>query len=228
MAFHQVYISNQGACDCLKSNCLSQKEYERWLGISGEIESLEYHFLSLVCSKSCRVKEIQALFLSSQNSADKVRSIRKSLHMRVETLEAKLSLLLKEKPTDHGTHSALDKPCTNDIQVHCYRHGGGKLCCIAGCKKGSGLHSLFHLQGVYEIKPEIENESYCLYVCDSHFQSDNLVHSLQTTELPESQLLFKQLTRLSCSLCYQGKHLYIQNPCPQHMLPFLTKRSDFM
>ena len=61
MAFHQ------GACDCLKSNCLSQKEYERWLGISGEIESLEYHFLSLFCSKSCRVKEIQALFLSSQN-----------------------------------------------------------------------------------------------------------------------------------------------------------------
>ena len=40
MAFHQVYISNQGACDCLKSNCLSQKEYERWLGMSGEIECL--------------------------------------------------------------------------------------------------------------------------------------------------------------------------------------------
>ena len=102
--------------------------------MSWEIENLEYHFLSLVCSKSCRVKEIQALFLSSQkiverlstvtagelcNSADKVRSIRKSLHMRAETLEAKLSLLLKEKPTDHGTHSALDKPCTNDIQVNC-------------------------------------------------------------------------------------------------------------
>ena len=147
--------------------------------------------------------------------------------MRAETLEAKLSLLLKEKPTDHGTHSALDKPCTNDIQVNCYRHGGRKLCCIAGCGNGAGLHSLTHLHGVYEIKPEVENESCCLYVCYSHFQSDNLVHSLQTTELPESQLLFKQLTRLSCSLCHQGKHLYFQNPCPQHMLPFLTKTFRF-
>ena len=37
-------------------------------------------------------------------------------------------------------------------------------------------------------------------------------------------MLFEQLTRLSCSLCHQGKHLYIKNPCPQHYVNIFDKK----
>jgi len=108
-------------CHCLNSNCRTHEEYERLLGRSKEIEGFEYEFLPLACttSSSLQGKDIQALIHKCEKFVEKlssvtfgelcnhaVRSFRKFLLTRAETLESKL-YILKENFT--STHTPLGR-----------------------------------------------------------------------------------------------------------------------
>ncbi|KAJ7369889.1 hypothetical protein OS493_035667 [Desmophyllum pertusum] len=139
------------ACTCQKSNCLAHKEHERLLELSEEIEGFEYNFLFLACTRQSECKDIQALILKCDKFVEKlssvtsgeicnynaVRSIRKFLLMRVETLESKLSHLLKEKSPSIHTPSdcTADEDMASDV-MNCYRYGGGNNVVLLGAKMG--------------------------------------------------------------------------------------------
>lgn len=240
MNFHQC-IYNQASCDCPESNCSSQAEYDRLLDVSGEMESLEYRFLSLVCSNLNSLKEIQTLSLECEkfverlssvtagqlcSNADKVRSVRKFLYCRAEILQSKLSLLLKETPPGtYFEYGETSKKCEDHgDQLNWERHGGGgKLCCISGCRNSAGEHPVSHLTGRYEIEPEIGKETWFLYVCDIHYEQDKATHRANT-EIPETRVVFSQVTRLICNICQQSKNLYSRNTCVEHFVNIFDKR----
>ena len=185
MNYHISKQFPECSCVCQKSNCWVQKEYERLQELSEEIQEFEYDFLSLACLKPSlrQGADIQALIHKCEKFVEKlssvtpgelcnntVRSYRKLLVTRAETLDSKLLLMLKEKPLNKDITS--DEEMMGDVNVNLYRHGGGRQCCIAGCQNGASMHSVTHLQGKYEIDLEKANEPWLLYVCNSHFETD--------------------------------------------------------
>ena len=227
-------------CNCLSSNCWTYREYERLLGLSKVIEGFEYDFLSLACTTSSSIqgKDILALIhecekfverLSSVTCGDicnhAVRSFRKFLLTRAETLQSKL-YVLKENSTFAKTPLVEGDCITNqeaDFNIKLHRYGGGKQCCIAGCQNGAGMHSVSNLQGRYEVDPRIANEPWLLYVCNDHFELDRQNHDFRTEHFPESQVHATQLSTSLCSFCHQSKTLYNQHPCQKHVITIFDR-----
>lgn len=242
MSHHISELFPARACNCSKSNCWTQREYERLLGLSEEIEGFEYYFLSLACatSSSLQGKDIQALHkceksverLSSVTFGElcnhAVRSFRKFLLTRAETLESKLSILLKENSTSTQTllgegDCTTDQEIVSDFNMKLHQYGGVKQCCIAGCQNGSGMHSVTNLQGRYQVDPGLANGPRLLYVCNDHFEVDKQNHDFCTEVFPESRVHATQLSTSLCSLCHQSKTLYKQQPCQNHVIKILDK-----
>lgn len=190
------------ACECRESNCWTQKEYERLQQLTEEIERYEFEFLSLACSTpSVRPgKDIQALiqkcekFIEGSSSVtagelcnNTIKSIRKFLLTRAETLESKLVLLLNEKLPDKKDFP--DREIAQDENaVKLCRSGGGNQCCIAECQNGAGMQRVTCLQGKYEIDLVKANEPSHLFVCNTHVEMDRQHHS--STVFPETQAFY--------------------------------------
>jgi len=240
MNHHTSELFPACTCNCLNSNCRTHEKYERLLGLSKEIEGFEYDFLSLACttSSSLQGKDIQALIHKCEKFVERlssvtvgelcnhaVRSFRKFLLTRAETLESKL-YILKENST--STHTPLGEgDCTTDqetdFNIKLHQYGGGKQCCIAGCQNGAGMHSVTNLQGRYEVDSGLANEPWLLYVCNDHFEVDRKNHDLSTEEFPKSQVHATKLSTSLCTLCHQSKTLYNQHPCQKHVIKIFDK-----
>ena len=112
-----------------------------------------------------------------------------------------------QKPWKVHVNIIVSPVTLTDVHDHLYWYGG--LSPIGGCQNGATgntPNNPIAREIQFEIDPGVANHPWFLYVCNSHFEEDNLNHHPLINEVFPATQGLTQLTTLLCSIIMSSVH----------------------